>query len=123
MVIAVALAASLLYRRCTTVPSGPSASAPADSAVTAPVIRDTVYVEVGGETVPVVRERPAEKPREVPGETSAPAPAPAPPAETVVSIPVSDLTGLIRQKSGRDITVSTKAPDHIDISYSDGERA
>ena len=115
MVIAVALAASLLYRRCTTVPSGPSASAPADSAVTAPVIRDTVYVEVGGETVPVVRERPAEKPREVPGETSAP--APAPPAETVVSIPVSDLTGLIRQKSGRDITVSTKAPDHIDVSY------
>ena len=30
---------------------------------------------------------------------------------------MSDITNLIRQKSGRDITVSTKAPDHIDVSY------
>ena len=38
-------------------------------------------------------------------------------AETVIAIPVSDITGIIRQKSGRDVTVTTKAPDHIDVSY------
>ena len=129
MAIAVAVAASLLYRRCTTAPDGPAASVQADSAVTEPVIRDTVFVDVDGDKVPVVRERKVET-GERKDETSAPAagptsdsepdaaPAPAPkPAETIISIPVSDITSIIRQKSGRDITVTTKAPDHIDVSY------
>ena len=118
--IAVAVAASLLFLRNPDKPSGqPDASAPADSVLVAPsggdfapVVRDTVYVNVDGETVPVVTERPAEPA----GGSSASASAPAS-AETIVSIPVSDITGVIRQKSGRDITVSTKAPDHIDVSY------
>ena len=111
LAIAVVVAASLLYRRCATAPAGrPGASAPADSAVTAPVVRDTVYVEVEGEKVPVVTERPAEPA----GETSASAPAAA---ERVIAIPVSDITNIIRRKGGQDITVSTKAPDHIDVSY------
>ena len=114
MAIAVAVAASLLYRRCTTAPDGPAASAQTDSSATAPVIRDTVFVDVDGETVPVITEHPAEPADKRPGKTAAPAPAPA---EKVISIPVSDITGIIRQKSGRDITVTTKAPDHIDVSY------
>ena len=110
LAIAVAVAASLLYRQCkggaeAPAPSSPEASA--DPAAAAPVIRDTVYYQVEGETVPVVRERPVEQPGETPAS-----------AVTVVSIPVSDITGVIRQKSGRDITVTTKAPDHIDVSYS-----
>ena len=114
MAIAVAVAASLLYRRCTTSPAGPSSSARADSVL---VIRDTVFVSVDGETVPVVTERPAEPADgELSGEAAAPRTAPAP--ETVIAIPVSDITSVIRQKSGRDITVTTKAPDHIDVSYS-----
>ena len=124
LAIAVAVAASLLYRRCTTAPEGPSASAQADSAGTAPVVRDTVYVNVDGETVPVVRERKieaGERRGKVSGQDEASAseqgPAPAA-AETVIAIPVSDITGIIRQKSGRDIVLSTKAPDHIDVSYS-----
>ena len=112
--IAVAVAASLLFHRNPDKPSGqPDASAPAgaDSAL---VVRDTVFVNVDGETVPVVTERPAEPAggSSASGSTTAPASA-----ETIVSIPVSDITGVIRQKSGRDITVSTKAPDHIDVSY------
>jgi hypothetical protein len=123
LAIAVAVAASLLYRRCATAPAGrPGASAPADSAVTAPVVRDTVYVEVEGEKVPVVTERKAEPACERPGkvsssgsgEGSASAPASV---ETVIAIPVSDITNIVRSKSGQDITVTTKAPDHIDISY------
>ena len=109
MAIAIAVAASLLYRRCTDRASGTAASAPADSVT---VVRDTVFVDVDGEKVPVVTERQAEPA----GEAAAPASTRA--AETVVSIPVSDITSVIRQKSGRDITVTTKAPDHIDISYS-----
>ena len=124
LAIAVAVAASLLYRRCATAPEGPSASAQADSAVTAPVVRDTVYVKVDGETVPVVRERKVqagERPGKVSGQDEASAseqePAPAA-AETGIAMTVSDITGIIRQKSGRDIVLSTKAPDHIDVSYS-----
>ena len=122
LAIALAVAASLLYRRCTTGPEGPAASAQADSAVTAPVVRDTVFIEVDGDKVPVVRERKVEtgeRPGKVSGKTAeTPAPtAPSAPAEVVIAIPVSDITGIIRQKSGRDITVSTKAPDHIDVSY------
>ena len=112
MAIAVAVATSLLYRRCTTVPGGSSSSAPADSVL---VVRDTAYYRVDGETVPVVTERPAEPAGGASASSSTSAPAPA---ETVVSIPVKDITSLIRDKSGRDINVTTKAPDHIDISYS-----
>ena len=116
MAIAVAVAASLLYRRCTTGQSGPAASAQADSDL---VVRDTVFVDVDGETVPVITERPAEPAGERPGKAANPGEVSgtAPAAGTVVAIPVSDITTLIRQKSGRDITVSTKAPDHIDVSY------
>ena len=118
LAIAVAIAASLLYRRCTTGPEGPAASARADADAAAPVVRDTVFVDVDGEKVPVVRERKGET-GERPGKNENTAStAPSAPAETVIAIPVSDITGVIRQKSGRDITVSTKAPDHIDISYS-----
>lgn len=132
--LAVVLAASLLFRRCTGAPSGPAPVDVDSSAVSVPVVRDTVYVEVGGGKVPVVRERPAEVsgkasgsdfsgvPGEVPGggsdevsgETSVAAPAAA---ETVVSVPVKDIAGLIRQKSGRDIGLSTEAPDRITVSY------
>lgn len=138
LAIAVAVAASLLYRRCATGPAGAASSAPAESAGAPQVVRDTVYVNVDGETVPVITERkvePAggrkgagrtEASTPETGEASAPESAPASEsasastsasAETVILIPVSDITGIIRQKSGRDITVSTKAPDHIDISY------
>lgn len=121
LAIALAVAASLLYRRCTTGPEGPAASAQADSAVTAPVVRDTVFIEVDGDKVPVVRERKVEtgeRPGKVSGKTETPASTTPPaPAETVIAIPVSDITGIIRQKSGRDISVTTKAPDHIDVSY------
>ena len=134
LAIAVAVAASLLYRRCTTGPDGPAASAQGESADAA-VVRDTVFVEVDGETVPVVTERPAEPAGERPGGTSAPgldsdsgsdstpgsapdsAPTPAP-GETVIAIPVKELSGFIREKSGRDISVSTQAPDRISVSYS-----
>ena len=122
MAIAVAVAASLLYRRCTTGPEGPAASAQSDSDAAAPVLRDTVFIDVDGEKVPVVRERKeetGERPGKVLGKNENTAStAPSAPAETVIAIPVSDITGVIRQKSGRDITVSTKAPDHIDVSYS-----
>lgn len=118
LAIVVAIAASLLLRRSQDKPSGqPEEPAPADSVVSAPVVRDTVFVEVAGEKVPVVRERPAEPAGELPGEADAEAPKTAPAAETVISIPVSDITGIVRQKSGRDITITTKAPDHIDVSY------
>lgn len=108
MAIAVAVAASLLYRRCTAAPEGSSSSARADSVL---VVHDTVYVQVDGETVPVVTERPAEPA----GDAATPGAAPA--AETVISIPVSDISKVIRDKSGRDIVLTTKAPDHIDVSY------
>lgn len=115
--VAAVLAASLLYHRYAGVPSAEPAVSASDSLAeapgTAPVVRDTVYVKVDGETVPIVRERPSGHSSDRPGEASAPASA-----ETVVSIPVTEISGLIRQKSGRDITLRTKAPDHIDVSYS-----
>ena len=128
MAFAVAVAASLLYRRCATAPDGSSSSPRADSVL---VVQDTVFVNVDGETVPVITERPAEPAGERPGQAAKPEEAPeatpeaapdatpeaAPAAGTVIAIPVSDITGIIRKKSGRDITVSTKAPDHIDVSY------
>ena len=111
--IAVVLAASLLYHRYAGAPSAEPDASSADSLAEAPVVRDTVYVEVEGEKVPVVRERPAEP--SSPGST--PASIPTSSAEMVVSIPVSEITGLVRQNSGRDVTLSTKSPDHIDVSY------
>lgn len=140
--LAVVLAASLLFRRCPGAPSGPAPVDVDSSSVSVPVVRDTVYVEVGGGTVPIVRERPAEVPGKASGGASAsggvsasgeesgetsggasgevsggtPGTAPAA-AETIVSVPVKDIAGLIRQKSGRDIGLSTKAPDRISVSY------
>ena len=117
-------------------PAGePEASAPAASSASAPesgspgtVVRDTVYVTVDDETVPVIRERKVEtgKPQEdasgdVSGEASGEAPAaseaPAAAVETVVAVPVKDLNGLLRDKSGRDITLTTQAPDRILLNY------
>ena len=137
--IAVAVAASLFLHRK---PAGePEASAPAASSASAPeagspgtVVRDTVYVTVDDETVPVVRERIVEtgKPHEdvrggasgdVSGNASAdvpvdvPADAPAAAVETVIAVPVKDLNGLLRDKSGRDITLTTQAPDRILLTY------
>ena len=140
--LAVVLAASLLFRRCPGAPSGPALVDVDSSSVSVPVVRDTVYVEVGGGTVPIVRERPAEvsgkasggasasggvsasgeesgeTSGEASGEVSGGTPGTAPAAaETIVSVPVKDIAGLIRQKSGRDIGLSTKAPDRISVSY------
>ena len=139
--IAVAVAASLFLHRK---PAGePEASAPAASSASAPeagspgtVVRDTVYVTVDDEKVPVIRERKVEtgKPHEnarggasedvsddVSGEASVEAPAasdaPAAAVETVVAVPVKDLNGLLRDKSGRDITLTTQAPDRILLTY------
>ena len=109
--IAVAVAASLLLHRRTA--GEPEASSPAAEA-DAPenVVRDTVYVKVDGESVPVVRERTVET-----GKSDEDAPAAAAVTETVVAVPVKDLNSLVRGKSGRDITVTTKAPDKISLAY------
>ena len=143
--IAVAVAASLFLHRK---PAGePEASAPAASSASAPeagspgiVVRDTVYVTVDDEKVPVIRERKVEtgKPHEnarggasedvsddvsgdASGDASVEAPAasdaPAAAVETVVAVPVKDLNGLLRDKSGRDITLTTQAPDRILLTY------
>ena len=131
--IAVAVAASLfLHRR----PAGPSAPVSVEDELAGAVVRDTVYVTVDDEKVPVIRERKVEtgKPHEnarggasedvsddVSGEASVEAPAasdaPAAAVETVVAVPVKDLNGLLRDKSGRDITLTTQAPDRILLTY------
>ena len=111
--IAVAVAASLfLHRRSV----APEATDPAASSVSSAeaesagnVVRDTVYVTVEDESVPVVRERKVEA-----GESSKEVPAAV---ETVVTVPVKDLNGLIREKSGRDVTLSTQSPDRITLTY------
>ena len=109
--IAVAVAASLLLHRRTA--GEPEASSPATEAdAPANVVRDTVFVKVDGESVPVVRDRTVET-----GKSDEDAPAAASVAETVVSVPVKDLNSLVRGKSGRDITVTTKAPDKISLAY------
>ena len=119
MVLAVAVAAGLFIHRCTNYPSGqPDASAPAgassvpsDSAVSAPVILDTVYVEIAEkEKVPIVREHKADAGQ---GEAETPAAS-----ETVILIPVQELSGLIPEKAGRSISLATQSPDHISVSYS-----
>ena len=138
-----AVAASLFLHRK---PTGePEASAPTASSASAPdadspgtIVRDTVYVTVDDETVPVVRERKVDtgKPRvdaredtsedvsgnvsgDVPGNApvDAPVDAPAAAAETVVSVPVKALNELVRGKSGGDITLTTQAPDRILLTY------
>ena len=112
--IAVAVAASLFLHRKPADPSAPaatsSAAVEADSLET--VVRDTVYVKVDGESVPVVRKRTVET-----GEPDEDAPATAAITETVVSVPVKELNGLVRGKSGRDITLTAEAPDKITLSY------
>ena len=107
--IAVVLAASLLYHRYAGAPSAEPDVSATDSLAEAPIVRDTVYIKVDGETVPVVRERPAGRQ----GEVSTPASA-----ETVVSIPLKDINSLVRGKSGKDVQISTQAPDRISVSYS-----
>ena len=133
--IAVAVAASLFLHRKPAGPSGPEASAPqassaspaeAESAGT--VVRDTVYVTVDSESIPVVRERKvvsgksseealagAETPAVAEEPTAAEEPAAV--VETVVAVPVKVLNGLLREKSGRDITLSTQAPDRLILTY------
>ena len=126
--IAVAVATSLfLHRRPVTSATSDSAvSVEAESAGT--VVRDTVYVTVGDGSVPVVRERKVEagEPREeasagaeTPGTAEEPAATEelAAAAEAVVAVPVKALNGLLREKSGRDITLSTQAPDRIILTY------
>ena len=107
--LAVVVAASLFLRKCSDTRSGQKeSSAPAveaDSSTDAPVVRDTVYVKVEGETVPVVLERKVEK-----------ADTPAS-EETVIALPVSEVAGFIREKSGRNIGLTTSAPDRISVSY------
>ena len=139
--IAGAVAASLFLHRK---PAGePEASAPGISSASSPeagypgtIVRDTVYVTVDDETVPVIRERKVEtgKPHEnarggasedvsddvsVDASVEAPAASDAPAAavETVVAVPVKVLNELVRDKSGRDVTLSTSAPDKITMAY------
>ena len=127
--IAVAVAASLFLHRK---PAGePEASAPAASSASAPeagspgtVVRDTVYVAVDDEKVPVVRDRTVEtgKPQadasgDAPEEAPAASDAPAAAAETVVAVPMKVLNGLLRDKSGRDVTLTAQAPDRILLTY------
>ena len=135
--IAVAVAASLFLHRRAAAPqaSAPAASSAGSSGAGSPgggspgaVVRDTVYVEVGGESVPIVRERPVEaveSHRDAPAASDAPdasdalgaSDTPAAAAETVVAVPVEDLNGLIRSKSGKDVTISAQAPDRITLTY------
>ena len=127
--IAVAVAASLFLHRK---PAGePEASVPAASSASAPeagspgtVVRDTVYVTVADEKVPVVRERKVEigKPLadasgDAPEEAPAASDASAASAETVVAVPMKVLNGLLRDKSGRDVTLTAQAPDRILLTY------
>ena len=114
--IAVAVAASLFLHRRSATPAGSSAPVSAETEFSGPVVRDTVYVKVDGETVPVVRERTVEtgKPDE---DAPAASDAPAATVETVVAVPVEVLNELVRGKSGRDVTLSTSAPDKITMAY------
>ena len=111
--IAVAVAASLFLHRKPAGRSGlPDASTPSEeTGSAAAVVRDTVYVKVDGESVPVVRERKVET-----DNTEEEMPAAA--TEMVVTVPVRDINGLLREKSGRDILLTAQAPDRIILSYS-----
>ena len=111
--IAAAVAASLFLHRKPAGRSGlPDASAPAAEAdPPVAVVRDTVYMKVDGESVPVVRERKVEtidNEDDIPSATT----------EMIVTVPVRDINGLLREKSGRDILLTTQAPDRVSLSYS-----
>ena len=129
--IAVAVAASLFFHRKPACPSEqtgqPEASVPvAGAEPSVPVVRDTVFIAVEGNEIPVVRERPVpdpaskpvreQLPESAPASESVPTPAPVP-AETVVEVPVEIITGLLRSKSGRDINLTTQAPDRMTMTY------
>ena len=111
--IAVAVAASLFLHRNQ---AGPSAPVSVESESDGAVVRDTVYVKVGDETVPVVRERTVETVKPA-ADAPAVSDAPAAVVETVVAVPVKVLNELVRDKSGRDVTLSTSAPDKITMAY------
>ena len=131
--LAVAVAASLFLLRRSATPAGSSASVSTETEFSGPVVRDTVYVKVDGETVPVVRERKVEagnsrKDAPAAGESAgsdapvvadptAASDAPAAAVETVIAVPVKVLNELVRDKSGRDVTLSTSAPDKITMAY------
>ena len=120
--IAVAVAASLFLHRKPVVPEASGEAGTVDTASAVAVVRDTVYVTVDNESVPVVRERKVEageSREEAPAgaETPAVEEAPAAAVETVVAVPVKVLNGLLREKSGRDVTLSTQAPDRIILTY------
>ena len=131
--IAVAVAASLFLHRRPATPAGPSAPVSVETETVGAVVRDTVYVNVDGESVPVVRERKAEAgvPRQdvpaaresagsdasVIADAPAASDASAAAVETVVAVPVKVLNELVRGKSGRDVTLSTSAPDRITMAY------
>ena len=107
--LAVAVAASLFLRRRTA--GQPEASFPAAEAESpGTVVRDTVYVTVDGGSVPVIRERKVNA-----GEPEVDAPMAA--TETVVTVPVKDINGLIHSKGGKDVSLSTQAPDRITLTY------
>ena len=108
--IAVAVAASLfLHRRPVAPASSETSDLPVEADSAGTVVRDTVFVTVDDESVPVVRERKVET-RERAGE------APAV-VETVVTVPLKDVNSLLREKSGRDIILTTKAPDRFTLTY------
>ncbi|MBO6028039.1 MAG: hypothetical protein J6P75_02420 [Bacteroidales bacterium] len=114
--IAVAVAASLFLHRKSVAPEVSGETGSADTASVGSVVRDTMYVTVDDEMIPVVRERKVET--GVPDkDTSVDTNAPAATGETVVSVPVKDLNDLVRDKSGRDITLTTQAPDRITLTY------
>ena len=138
--IAVAVAASLFLSRRPAAPAGqseasapdtsPASSVEAESAGT--VIRDTVYVKVDNESVPVIRERKMEVKEPVAADDGSAAENsseagsitagsdsadPVAAVEMIVTVPTKDLNNLVRGKSGRDITLSTQAPDRITMSY------
>ena len=111
--IAVAVAASLFLHRNQ---AGPSTPVSVESESDGAVVRDTVYVKVDDETVPVVRERTVETVKPA-ADAPAASEAPASVVETVVAVPVKVLNELVRDKSGRDVTLSTSAPDKITMAY------
>ena len=145
--IAVAVAASLFLHRNPAGSSAPAASSAGavEAESSGPVVRDTVYVTVGDETVPIVRERkvqakesrkdvpaagesagsdasvvadaPADSDTPAASDLSAASDAPAAALETVVAVPVKLLNELVRDKSGRDVTLSASAPDKITVAY------
>lgn len=111
--LAVALVTGLLLRKCSDTSSGPSPSTPSvpsDSARSGPVVRDTMYVNVDGTKVPVVRERKVEAGNEE-GEAVTS-------SETVLLVPVKEIAGIIRGKGGPGFSLTTQAPDRISVAYS-----